>query len=304
MNNILNKTKSSVLALCLAMSFSQVNAALISFGGQGADDGSVETSAEVGAGDWIDAFGNPSLDITNIIDPNSGFFIETFDQNTANPAPELAGGLYDEDNARAADLGKINIETDGCGINSYGALAFSADDGGLGVRKGNVGYAAHNNANSTCFGFTPRQGITTSEITVDYSAFLANLGPLGAGGIDYFGIYFGSVDWYNFFEFGHIVDGVFEAFNLSFGNGDSILDGTEILNEIEAQSGDRDGANTYMNITFGANEQFTAFRMRTERVALEIDNIVVGLANRIPEPTTLAIFGLGLLALGLRKGFR
>jgi hypothetical protein len=293
MKNILNKTNTTLLALCLTMSFSQVNAALITFGGQAATDGSIETSAVVGDGDWTGLIGS------NVINSTSGFFIETFDENTANldlPAGALFGGPED------AASTQIGIETDGCSINSYGALSFSGTAGGLGVRKGNTGYAAHNNANTTCFGFTPQQGFTTSDIFVDYTGFLTSLGPLGVNGIDYFGIYFGSVDTYNFFEFGNIVEGNFVGTALTnFGNGDSILDGQEIVDEFFLQSGNRNTSNIYMNIAFAANEQFTAFRMKTDNRALEIDNIVVGLANRIPEPTTLTIFGLTLLALGLRK---
>jgi hypothetical protein len=301
MKSIFNKTNTSVLALCLTMSFNQVNAAIITFGGQTATDGSVVTSAVVGDSDWTGLIGS------NVINSTSGFFIETFDENTANadlPVGALFGGQED------IDSNQIGIETNGCSINSYGALSFSGTAGGLGVRQGNTGYAAHNNANSTCFGFTPQQGFDESDIVVDYSTFLGTLGPLGAGGIDYFGIYFGSIDTYNFFEFGNIVGGDFVGTALTnFGNGDSILDGQEIINEFFLQSGNRDTSNRYMNIAFGANEEFTAFRMKTTSRALEVDNIVVGLANRvgvnrIPEPTTITIFALGLFGLVLRKKVR
>ncbi len=294
MKNIFNKA--SLIALCLTVSFGQANAALITLGGQPATDGSVETSAVVGDGDWIDGIGS------NIINHNSGFFIETFDWSTRNLFLDgLSPGVKFGDQ-EDIDNDQIGIETAGCSINSYGTLTFSGTDGGLGVRQGNVDYAAHNDANSTCFGFTPQEGYDTSDIVVDYSAFLASLGPIGNAGIDYFGIYFGSVDYYNFFEFGNIVDGLFVGIALTnIGDGNSLLEGDEILDIIKEQSGDRSGANTYMNIAFAPNEQFTAFRMKTEGIALEVDNIVVGLANRIPEPTTLTIFGLALMGLGLRK---
>ena len=46
---------------------------------------------------------------------------------------------------------------------------------------------------------------------------------------------------------------------------------------------------------FDRSEAFTAFEFRTTGIAFEIDNVVTGLSSRnVPEPASLALFGLGL----------
>ena len=277
-----NMNKKLSLMLAIVLGFSSVaSAGLITFGGMGATDGSVETSGEAGIG-WIGGAGS------NVIDPTSGYYIETFDAATANPG--LPAGLY-------SDTAGIDIITSGCGVNSYGALAIDVTAGTLGVQSGNTGSGAHNVANSTCFGFTPMPGGgLPSTITVDYTTLLA---ATPADAIEYFGLYFGSIDTYNTLEFGHIIGGVFTALDISgIGDGNSSLTGGELLDELETQSGDRTNSNVYMNIFFAPDETFTAFRMTTTGVALEVDNIVVGTTARaISEPSTIAILGLSLLGL-------
>jgi hypothetical protein len=281
------KTK-LVVGLAIVCAASMANAALISFGGIAATDGSVTTSGRPADSDWVGGVGS------NILSPSSGFFIETFDYATRNT--DLPVGLYAGDVIPA----NVNINNNGdatCGINSWGSLDFDLANGSLGVQQVNNGNGAHNNANSTCFGFTPQPGGSTpSTLVVDFSAFIG----VGAS-IDYFGLYFGSVDTYNFLEFGSVINGVFSAIDVDgFG---TVLSGTEILDEIQAQSGNRDSANVYLNIDFGATETFTAFRMTTNQIAMEIDNVVIGLENRgqIPEPSPIALLSIGLLGLAITR---
>lgn len=283
--------KAALVSSAIAMTFT-AQAAQVYFGGVTPTDDSQQTSgrAEI---EWL------VEENSNIIDPSSGFFIETFDLETVNPIlaqanPPLTSG----DNT-----GPVEIEgNSGCSFNSFNAVDITASPvgAGMGIQKGNTGQAAHDNANSTCFAYAPQiNENATADITVDYADFL-NGAPLG-----YVGIYYGSIDSYNGLEFGNVVDNVFNPISLTIGGVDygTTLDGTEILNIKNLQSGNRDSSNVYVNVLFDADEVFTAFRLRNSNSrALEVDNIVVGLASAIPEPASLAVFGLGLLGLaGARR---
>lgn len=303
MKTLINRcnVKALIAVLSLAMAW-QSHAALITFGGQTPTDGSQQTSAEVPDSAWINADGTSSGNlVTNIIDPSSMWFIETFDQATQNPF--LPAGIYDD-----TGLSWLEIRNNGCGINSGGALNISGA-GGFGVQQGNTAQAAHDNANSTCFAYAPHYGVTpaNADALIDYTSFIASQG-LGAY-IGYLGLYFGSIDTYNSLQFGNINESnefVAIDFNLN-GQTYSTLSGTTILDELELVSGDRNGSNRYVNIFFDASEQFTAFRMiNTTTRAFEVDNIVVGFSTavNIPGPGTLGILGLGLIGISFcRKTF-
>lgn len=80
---------------------------------------------------------------------------------------------------------------------------------------------------------------------------------------------------------------------------DGIITGSEILASQGGVSGNQTapGSNVYVNLAFAPGETFTAFEFRTTGVAFELDNIVIGLTSRgtIPEPSSIALLGLGLL---------
>jgi hypothetical protein len=171
---------------------------------------------------------------------------------------------------------------------------------GLGVQKGNTTQAAHDVKNTTCFAYAPQIGENpTASLLVDYTDFL-NGAPLG-----YVGIYYGSIDVYNSLSFGNVVGGVFTPIDLTIGGVDygTDLSGAELISLLGLPAGSRTAANVFVNVEFDPTETFTAFTLsNVSRRALEVDNIVVGTRAAIPEPTTLALFGLGLLSLaGIRR---
>jgi len=290
MRNIFNKKNAALIALTTALSCSQANAAIISFfgdnieSGQWATDGSGLTSSFV--------------DQSNLIDPSNGYFIETFDTATAMI------GLPAGDPVKQMQY-NVDGQSTGCGVNtlSQDGITVTETGGGLGVAIGNVpGKAAKpgngggaNYEDNTCYGFTPASG-TSGTVTVDYTGFLAGISAATQtdAQLDYFGFYWGSVDAYNDFEF--------------FGSGDDAGDtvaftGQSLLDALGGQAGNQSSptSNTYVNIDF---DGFTwnKFTVTSTGIAGEFDNVVTGLTSRrkdVPEPTTLAIFGLGLMGLSL-----
>lgn len=280
MNKLVSKKIIGSLALSAALSCAQANAAIITFfgddiaSGQWATDGSGLTSSFV--------------DQSNVIDASNGYFIETFD--TATAMTDLAG---------ASDM-QYNIagNSDGCGVNtlSQPGITVTESGGGLGVADGNLpGQAARpgntgaaNYVDNTCYGFTPQTG-SSGTVEVDYTAFLAGLGGVQ---LDYFGFYWGSVDTYNDFEFFNDNDGTSVA-----------ITGTELLNLLGGQSGNQGlpTSNTYVNIDFDGFA-WNRFVVTSTGIAGEFDNVVTGLTTRnrdVPEPMSLAVFGLGLFGLGV-----
>jgi len=249
----------------------QANATLITFDGQLATDGSGLTSQ--------------LIDSSNQLDASSGFFIETFDEAT-----QMTGFPKNQDISH--NYNNTATNEGGCGINTLGApgIVISETGGGLGVMKGSVGGRAAQPGgtdatigDNTCYGFTPKTG-SSGTVTVDYSSFL----PTGVK-LDYFGFYWGSVDTYNDFEFFLDDQSIFQ------------ITGVELLAKLQGSSGNQNStqSNTYVNLFFDDGENFNKFKVTSNRIAGEFDNIVV--RTTIPEPGSLAIFGLALIGIAYRR---
>lgn len=286
MKKIIKNSSVKTLALLIGLSCTGANAGIIvGFGGQAATDGSGLTSSLVNA--------------NNIQDVSSGLFIETFDIATAvtDVGGIIPGGLGAPDTTHNFDAA---ADAAGCGVNTLGAPGISivTGGGGFGVgidnipgvaaKPGNGGGAIEDN---TCYGFTPASG-SSGTVTIDYTGFLAGLG--GGVLIDYFGFYWGSVDDYNDFEF----------FDTANGTSEKIL-GTTLLALQGGVSGNQSdpSSNAYVNITFDGGFAFDKVVVTSTGIAGEFDNVVTGLNNRpnVPEPTSLAIFGLGLIGVALTR---
>ncbi len=267
--------KTLVLAASVLVA-AQANASYtISYGGQTASDGSGVTSSFVAP--------------TNVVPFGSGYFIETFDAATAMNIPGVGAGVTSYN---------IPGSSAGCAVNSLGSnsgVGITMSGGGsLGVRNDSVAGTAAAPAGNTgsCYGYTPGPDrVVPAWIQIDYSTLLASL-P-GNPTVNYLGFYLGSVDTYNSLQF---YRGTESTPFLT-------LSGSQILGTNGGNTGDQiaTGSNVYININF-VGESFTKFRFTTTSIAAEFDNLVVGLTNRpVSAPATLALLGLGLLGMSLRR---
>ena len=106
-------------------------------------------------------------------------------------------------------------------------------------------------------------------------------------GANYFGFYAGSIDSYNSVMF-------------TTAGGDSItLSGDQINAFLTTTSPANGSQNAYFNIF--TDVLFTSITMGSSSNAFETDNHSFGVAtpNGVPEPTSVALFGLGAVALVL-----
>jgi hypothetical protein len=211
--------------------------------------------------------GRGGIDATTNTAIGTDWFIETFDKTDGT------GGFTTLDEGQLITTGGYDFR-----INTLpGVAAAPAND-------------------ETYFAFTPEEdGGTPASVYVPNTAFYAFEEGLF---IDYMGLYFGSIDTYNSLVF------------YLLGGGSFTIEGAQILNQFNGVSGNQysEASNVYVNLDFNllGGEVFSAFELRTNNVALELDNIVAHVTTvPTPEPSTFILLGAGLLGLGAlgRKRF-
>jgi hypothetical protein len=229
----------------------------------------------------------------------TGLYVETFDTRTT-----LGQDLDDLDPLKftgSPHLGNnTQGENSGCGVN--GVSSGVTVDGDYGVTNQNIGGTAvidrgvndnNQSINTTCFAYTPTSRAAlnpTSEVALDFSGILDSAALLSGEPmyVDYLGFFWGTIDSYNSFDF--------------YKNDELIaqIDGLDLYNDFGGLNLGRNGE--YVNFIFDENAGFDKLVVTSSGIATEFDNIVNRIAPvNVPEPSTLAIFALGVIGLASRR---
>jgi hypothetical protein len=131
-------------------------------------------------------------------------------------------------------------------------------------------------------GFAAPFGDTTQYVTVGTDPTPGSAALTIAAGLNYLGLYWGSIDTYNNIHITDSAGGSFDVNSTTFpqllpANGDRGLLGSAYVNIV-------DPLGFFTSVTFSSQSQ-----------AFEFDNVKVG---TVPEPSTWAMMLLGFLGLG------
>jgi hypothetical protein len=139
-------------------------------------------------------------------------------------------------------------------------------------------YSTTNNPNSA-----PPAGVNSDYLSVPNPAS-SGTAAFGLGGnFNYFGLFWGSIDTYNTLSF------------WSAGSQVASFTGSQISPLLATGNQASDSSNRYVNFFFNNGDTFDTVRLQSTRFAFETDNHSFGV---VPEPTAIALFGLGILGLG------
>ena len=128
-------------------------------------------------------------------------------------------------------------------------------------------------------------GITNAYLTVSHSSVTLALNDT----YDYYGLYWGSVDTYNYLSF-YLGEDLVHTFG---GAGLPPL----LANGDQAAS----ASNRYVNFLFTDGARFDRVLVGSTGIAFESDNHAFAKTVSVPEPGTLALLAVGLLGIGFRR---
>jgi hypothetical protein len=198
---------------------------------------------------------------------------------TATVGPANAAFVYEFGGSSAADGSGLTTSRSGATVIDFNGGKPAGYSGQGSVLSGSLSgkYA------------TPA-GDATPYLSVAYPAQsgIETFAAAPGASYNYFGLYWGSIDDYN---------------SLSFYSGATLIASVSGLDVIQAGTalGDQTaaGSNRYVNFTF-LDTAFDRIVFNTTQFAFESDNHAFGNVA-VPEPATLALFGIGLLGAGIAR---